>query len=250
MDLGISGRTALVLGGSQGLGLACAKALAEAGVKVAVNGRDADKAQHAAAEIGAGAIAVPGDVSDREARTAIVEGARQLGPITILVTNAGGPPPGPVESHDEEVWMRALSTNMLAAIEFARLVLPDMRQAGYGRILNVTSFTVRETLSEHGCGDWRARWPHGAMRSLSHEVAADGNHGQQPAARPHGHGRAGRGSTTPRPRTGAFPPEEAKARHGHKCADAAAWGGGGFRAGLCVPVFDTCCVHHRAEPSG
>lgn len=174
MDLGISGRTALVLGGSQGLGLACAKALAEAGVKVAVNGRDADKARRASAEIGAGAIAVPGDVSDREARTAIVEGARHLGPITILVTNAGGPPPGPVESHDEEVWLKALSTNMLAAIEFARLVLPDMRQEGYGRILNVTSFTVREPYPNMGVATGVRAGLTGAMRSLSHEVAADG----------------------------------------------------------------------------
>lgn len=174
MDLGISGRAALVLGGSQGLGLACAKALAEAGVKVAVNGRDADKARRAAAEIGAGAIAVAGDVSDREARAAIAEGARQLGPITILVSNAGGPPPGPVESHDEEVWMRALSTNMLAAIGFARLVLPDMRQEGYGRILNVTSFTVREPYPNMGVATGVRAGLTGAMRSLSHEVAADG----------------------------------------------------------------------------
>lgn len=174
MDLGISGRTAIVLGGSQGLGLACAKALAEAGVKVAVNGRDADKARRAASEIGAGAVAVPGDVSDGEARRAIVEQARALGPVTILVTNAGGPPPGPVESHSEEVWLKALGTNMLSAIGLARLVLPDMRKEGYGRIVNVTSFSVRDPYPNMGVATGVRAGLTGAMRSLSHEVAADG----------------------------------------------------------------------------
>lgn len=175
MDLGISGRSALVLGGSQGLGMACAQALAEAGVTVAVGGRDEDKARRAATRIGGGAVAVPGDVSDSAARRSIVERARAaLGPITILVTNAGGPPPGPVEGHDEAVWLAALQTNMLAAIDFARLVLPDMRGEGYGRIVNVTSFTVREPYPNMGVATGVRAGLTGAMRSLSHEVAVDG----------------------------------------------------------------------------
>ena len=175
MDLGISGRAALVLGGSQGLGLSCAKALAEAGVRVAINGRDAAKAEAAAKEIGAGAIAVPGDISDPENRKAIVEKARQaLGPITILVTNAGGPPPGPVESHAEDIWLNALKTNMLPAIDFARQCLPDMRAEGYGRIVNVTSFTVRDPYPNMGVATGVRAGLTGAMRSLSHEIAPDG----------------------------------------------------------------------------
>lgn len=175
MDLGISGRSALVLGGSQGLGLACARALAQAGVRVAVNGRDAEKAGRAAREIGAGAVAVPGDVSDSAARRAILDEARQaLGPITILVTNAGGPPPGPVESHAEDVWLNALKTNMLPAIEFARQLLPGMRRESFGRIVNITSFSVREPYPNMGVATGVRAGLTGAMRSLSHEVAADG----------------------------------------------------------------------------
>ncbi len=175
MDLGISDRAALVLGGTQGLGLGCARALAEAGVRVAVNGRDATKALAAAQEIGAGAVAVPGDISKPEARSEIIAAARAaLGPISILVTNAGGPPPGPVEDHDEDVWIRALATNMLPAIEFARQLLPDMRGEGYGRIVNVTSFTVREPYANMGVATGVRAGLTGAMRSLSHEVAADG----------------------------------------------------------------------------
>ncbi len=175
MDLGISGRSALVLGGSQGLGFACARALAEAGVKVALNGRDLAKAEAAAQEIGAGSVAVPGDVSDGVARADIVKAARAvLGPITLLVTNAGGPPPGPVESHDEDVWFKAMSTNMMPAIDFARRLLPDMRSEGYGRIVNVTSFTVRDPYPNMGVATGVRAGLTGAMRSLSHEVAPEG----------------------------------------------------------------------------
>ncbi|MEP4562609.1 MAG: SDR family NAD(P)-dependent oxidoreductase, partial [Nitratireductor sp.] len=94
MDLGISGLTALLLGSTQGLGLSCAKSLAQAGVRVVINGRDADKAKRAAAEIDGEAFAVAGDVSEPAERRRIVEEARRLvGPLSILVTNAGGPPP-------------------------------------------------------------------------------------------------------------------------------------------------------------
>ncbi|HCP79944.1 MAG TPA: 3-oxoacyl-ACP reductase, partial [Pusillimonas sp.] len=77
MDLGISGKSALVLGGSQGLGLACAKALAQAGVHVAINGRDAAKAQEAATQLGGSAIAVPGDIASPEKRLGIFNATRE-----------------------------------------------------------------------------------------------------------------------------------------------------------------------------
>lgn len=175
MDLGIAGRSALVLGSTQGLGLSCAQALAEAGVRVAVNGRDAARTRAVACELGGDAVAAPGDVSDVSGRDAILAAAREaLGPIAILVTNAGGPPPGPVEQHDDEVWTRALATNMLAALHFARSLLPEMREAGFGRIVNVTSFTVREPYPNMGVATGVRAGLTGAMRSLSHEVAGNG----------------------------------------------------------------------------
>lgn len=173
MDFGISDLNALVLGGTQGLGFACAKALAEEGVRVAINGRNPDQAAAAAASLSGHAVV--GDVSLPAERTRIVAEARAaLGPIALLVTNAGGPPPGPLESHAHETWLKALETNMLAAIDFARLVLPDMLAAGFGRIVNVTSFTVREPYPNMGLATGVRAGLTGAMAALAREVADKG----------------------------------------------------------------------------
>lgn len=175
MDLGISGLNALVLGGTQGLGFAAAQALAEAGVNVAVNGRDHAKAQDAASRLGGGSIAVPGDVSTADARSAILQQARErLGVIRILITNAGGPPPGPVDQHDRETWLQAVETNMLSAIDFAVMCLPDMKAEGFGRIINITSFTVREPYANMGLATSVRAGLTGAMSALAKEVAPFG----------------------------------------------------------------------------
>lgn len=174
MDLGISGRRALVLGATQGLGLSCARALAAEGVNVVVNGRDPERAAGVAASLGAPALAVPGDVSRPEERRRIVDAARAPGPIDILVTNAGGPPPGPVAEHDHDTWLKALETNMLAALDFAVMLLPDLKRDGCGRIVNITSFSVREPYPNMGLATGVRAGLTGAMASLSHEVAASG----------------------------------------------------------------------------
>lgn len=173
MDLGLQGRRALVLGGSAGLGFSCAQALAAEGVRVAVNGRDPGRARDAAARIGG--AAVPGDVSAPKARADIVAAALQeMGGIDILVTNAGGPPPGPCDSHSHATWLAALETNMLAALDFARLLLPGMIDRGFGRIVNVTSFTVREPYANMGLATGVRAGLHGAMSALAREVAPKG----------------------------------------------------------------------------
>ena len=108
-------------------------------------------------------------------RRQIFKGARaRLGPIAILVTNSGGPPPGPLETHDHAVWLKALENNMLAAIDFASMALPDMREAGFGRIVNITSFTVREPYPNMGLATGVRAGLTGAMASLASEVAAQG----------------------------------------------------------------------------
>lgn len=173
MDMGLDGRRALVLGGSSGLGLACASALSAEGALVIINGRDADKASAAARTIGAQAIA--GDVATPEARASIFVQARALlGAIDILVTNAGGPPPGPFESHEHDAWLRALETNMLSAIDFTRQALPDMIANGFGRIVNITSFTVREPYPNMGLATGVRAGLTGAMAALAREVADKG----------------------------------------------------------------------------
>jgi len=173
MDMGLSGRRALVLGGSQGLGHACAKALAEEGATVVINGRNADRARDAAAAIGAQWVI--GDVSTAQERANILAAAREkLGGIDILVTNAGGPPPGPFGNHEHDTWLKALETNMLSAIDFTRSVLPEMIANGFGRIVNITSFTVREPYPNMGLATGVRAGLTGAMASLAREVADKG----------------------------------------------------------------------------
>jgi 3-oxoacyl-[acyl-carrier protein] reductase len=149
--------------------------LANAGVRVAVNGRNAENAQRAAKQLGENAVAIPGDVSTSAGRKVIMEQVRQqLGDISILVTNAGGPPPGPVDQHDHKTWVHALETNMLSAIDFAVMCLPYMKAAGFGRIVNITSFTVREPYANMGLATSVRAGLTGAMSSLAKEVAPFG----------------------------------------------------------------------------
>ena len=143
MDLGISGQTALVLGGTQGLGLACAQALAAAGVRVLANGRSA-AAWEAARDTLPGASFVQGDLGKSEERLRIISIAEKLGPVSILVTNAGGPPTGQFEELTSEQWRTAFETNFLGILEITRALLPGMRARRYGRVINVTSFVVKE----------------------------------------------------------------------------------------------------------
>lgn len=172
MDMRLNGRTALILGGSQGLGFSCAASLAAEGVTVLINGRDAGRAAEAAQAVGGHAIV--GDVGSPEERARIFAEARAFGPLDILVTNCGGPPPGPFEQHDHRTWLAALESNMLAAIDCTRLALPDMIARGFGRIINITSFTVREPYPNMGLATGVRAGLTGAMAALAHEVADKG----------------------------------------------------------------------------
>lgn len=175
MDFGLNGKSALILGGSQGLGFDCARALHGEGATVVVNGRDPDKAKRAAEQLGDGAIAVAGDVSSPDDRERIFSIATErVGPPSILVTNAGGPPPGPMEQHDHETWLEALETNMLPAIAFAKFVLPAMVEQGFGRIVNITSFSVREPYPNMGLATGVRAGLTGAMSAFAREVADKG----------------------------------------------------------------------------
>lgn len=176
MDLGITGERALVLGGSQGLGFAAAKALVEAGVKVAINSRQQANLDKAQQELGANAVTVAGDISDAKQRAAIFSQAKQLlgGNISILITNAGGPPPGPVDQHDRATWLHALETNMLSAIDCAVLAAQSMKENGFGRIVNITSFTVRSPYVNMGLATSVRAGLTGAMASLAQELAPYG----------------------------------------------------------------------------
>jgi 3-oxoacyl-[acyl-carrier protein] reductase len=175
MDLGIAGEAALVLGGTQGLAFSAAKHLNEAGVKLAVNGRNEANGAAALEALGGDAVFIAGDVSDPDAIADIqARAVEAVGPIAILVNNAGGPPPGQFMDHDLAAWHQAIETNMLSAVAMTRLVLPGMIARGWGRILNVTSFAVREPYPNLVLANSVRAGLHGAMSTLAREVADKG----------------------------------------------------------------------------
>ena len=175
LDLGIAGRTALVCGASAGLGRACADALGAAGARLVLNGRDAARLGAAADEIrsttGRAVTIAPGDVATKEGRAAILA----LCPDPdILVNNAGGPPPGDFREWDEEQWIAALRTNMLAAILMIRGTVDGMIGRRWGRIINITSQTVKMPLPMIGLSNGARAGLTGFIAGLSREVVQHG----------------------------------------------------------------------------
>ncbi|BCN37979.1 short-chain dehydrogenase [Alicycliphilus denitrificans] len=160
MDLGIAGKWALVCGASKGLGRGCAEALVREGVNLVVNARNADELQRTAAHlIAEGAsvagvrgqnsskpqvLAVAADITTPEGRAAAfgVAGGPGRG-FDIVVTNAGGPPPGDFRGWDREAWISAVDANMLTPIELIRATVDGMAGRGFGRIVNITSSAVK-----------------------------------------------------------------------------------------------------------
>src|SRR5579883_1278733 len=144
MDLGIAGRTALVCGASRGLGFACADALAKEGVRVTLVSRNRAALEAAASRIAAGGGARPGiavaDIAREEGRR---EALGACPAPDILVTNAGGPPGGDFRAITHDQWAAALEANFLAAVELIKAVVDGMAARGFGRIVNITSLTVR-----------------------------------------------------------------------------------------------------------
>lgn len=143
MNLGIEGRTAIVCGSSQGLGLACAQALAQEGVHVVLNGRDAGKLEKTAMALRETAcgnvIAVTADISTREGQERLLAAAPSA---DILINNNGGPKPASFIDLDHDAWMTAIAANMIAPLMLTRALLPGMKERRFGRIINITSAMV------------------------------------------------------------------------------------------------------------
>lgn len=174
MDLGIDGRVALVLGASRGLGRAIAGALAREGVRVAVAARSADALEEVADEIG-GSVAFAVDTGDADAVAALptrVAGA--LGPVEILVLNTGGPPAGDALEHDVDEWLEAYRSLVLAPVILAHACVPGMRERGWGRIVNVSSTSIREPIAGLTLSNANRMAAAGFLATLAREVAADG----------------------------------------------------------------------------
>jgi 3-oxoacyl-[acyl-carrier protein] reductase len=142
MDLEIAGRHALVTGGSLGIGRQTAAALAAAGVDVAIVARDAARLSDVAGELDQAnegrVVAIPGDMSKAEDIERVIAAAREtLGPIDILINNAGSSPAGRIQDLDDETWYAAFGLKFMGYVRCARAVLPEMRSRRWGRIVNV-----------------------------------------------------------------------------------------------------------------
>jgi 3-oxoacyl-[acyl-carrier protein] reductase len=147
MDLGIAGRKAIVCASSKGLGKACAIALAQAGCALFVNGRDARLLEATAQEIratGAAVVMVAGDIGDPAVRAALLAACPAP---DILVNNNGGPPPQPFEEIKREDLLRGLDANMLTPIALTQAVVGGMKERGFGRVINITSSSVRAPIA-------------------------------------------------------------------------------------------------------
>jgi 3-oxoacyl-[acyl-carrier protein] reductase len=175
MDLGIKGRKAVVCASSQGLGLACATALAREGCEVLINGRTGEKlasAQQAIErETGTRVRAVAADIATDAGRRALVDACPQA---DILVNNNAGPPPGKLPDWDHAQWLAAIEANMLAPIFMIKAVLPGMRARKFGRIVNITSAMVKSPrFPEMGLSTSARTGLTGLSKSLSRVVAVD-----------------------------------------------------------------------------
>ena len=174
MDLGIQGRTALVCASSQGLGYACALALAQEGCHVFINARNQTRLLAAAVELGrlTGARVTPiqADINTEAGRAALIVACPEP---DILVNNNAGPPPGQLADWDHTAWIDALESNLLAAALLMRAVLPGMRARKFGRIVNITSAMVKSPHPAMGLSTAARAGLTALSKALSREVIID-----------------------------------------------------------------------------
>ena len=191
MDLGLAGKWALVCGASKGLGRGCAEALVREGVNLVINARNADVLQQTAIDLiaigayseGAGAqkapkpqvLCVAADITTPQGREAVF--AAPGGPgkaFDIVVTNAAGPAPGDFRDWEREAWLQALDANMLTPIALMQAVLPGMMAQGWGRVVNITSVSVKAPVSVLGLSNSARAGLTGFVAGTSRQVAGKG----------------------------------------------------------------------------
>jgi 3-oxoacyl-[acyl-carrier protein] reductase len=161
MDLGLTGKVALVTGASKGIGRAIAVELAAEGAKVAASSRSTER--------------FTWDTSDLDGAGRLVDEVEtELGPVDVLVCNTGGPPPGDPLSFTREQWETAYRSLVLAPMELIERVLPSMRERGWGRILNVASTSVREPIAPLILSNTHRLATVAAFKTLAREVAGEG----------------------------------------------------------------------------
>ena len=172
LDFGIAGKTAVVCASSKGLGFGCADALGAVGTRLVMNGRTPETLAAAAERIrqahGVEVIEVASDITTEEGRAAVLDAA---GHVDILVNNAGGPPPGDFRDWTRETWITALEANMLAAFDLIKSVVDPMIEERFGRIVNITSGSVKSPIAQLGLSNGARAALTGFCAGLARQVA-------------------------------------------------------------------------------
>jgi 3-oxoacyl-[acyl-carrier protein] reductase len=172
MDLGIAGKSAIVCASSAGLGKGCAMALAREGVNVVINGRNAASLERTAAEIrtatGVKVTPVVADVATPDGRARLLDACKQP---DILVNNAGGPPGGDFRQFGRDDWLKAIDANMLAPIEMLKATIDGMIARRFGRIINLTSVSVKAPFSSLGLSNGARTGLTGFMVGVARDVS-------------------------------------------------------------------------------
>jgi 3-oxoacyl-[acyl-carrier protein] reductase len=179
MDLGLKGKVALVTGASRGLGFATASTLAREGCRVAINSRSQENAdtaaQKIAAESGTQAIGLAGDVSNPAVPEQLIEmTVAAFGGLDLLFTNAGGPPSGAFEAHEETTWQKAIDLSLMSHVRLIRAALPYLRQSGAPSVLTVTSISVKQPIVNLVLSNSIRAATVGLTKSLALELGAEG----------------------------------------------------------------------------
>ncbi|MSP82928.1 MAG: SDR family oxidoreductase [Alphaproteobacteria bacterium] len=173
MDMGLKGRSAIVCASSKGLGKGCALALAREGVAVTLNARGYEALEATAGEIrkatGVPVTVVPGDVTEPAVQRALLAACPAP---DILVNNAGGPPRGDFRAWDRAVWLRALDANMLTPIELIKATVDGMIARKFGRIINITSITVKSPIASLGLSNGARAGLTGFVAGLARQTVA------------------------------------------------------------------------------
>lgn len=179
MDLGLTNKFALVTAASKGLGRASAAALAQEGARVAICARQEETLRRTAAEIGASTgaeiLAIPADLSQKEDIDRLVgQVLHHFGGLHILVTNAGGPPAGYFEEFDDQQWQSSFNLTMMSAVRLIRAAIPPMKQQQWGRIINITSLSVKEPIENLILSNSIRAGVHGLAKTLAGQLAQFG----------------------------------------------------------------------------
>jgi 3-oxoacyl-[acyl-carrier protein] reductase len=175
MDLGIRDRVAIVAAASSGLGKAVAQALADEGARVAICSRDEHRIKLAAHDIARDVLAEVADVTDEAQVKRFVQTVfDKYGRIDICVTNAGGPPAKGFLAASLEEWQKAIDTNFLSNVYFAREVIPHMQRKKWGRIITITSITTKQPVADLVLSNAVRAAVVGLVKSLANEFGKDG----------------------------------------------------------------------------